>query len=186
MRYGVYRYRKFNEIFETVDNFLELYNENGMPKLLPEANNEYGGDMTTIYYMLLARYGNSPIASSDESQFVNALFLRIFQYAPTWAKKLEVQGRLRALTEEEIKHGAKAIYNHASNPSTAPVTTSTETLGKIDSQSVTSYVKTTMEGYAVLTDLLRTDVTEAFLNRFSSLFNPFVMPDAEAIYCEEE
>lgn len=185
MRYGVYRYRKFNEIFETVDDFLELYNDNGMPKILPVANNQYGGDITTIYHMLLARYGNSPIASSDESQFVNALFLRIFQYAPAWAKKLEVQGRLRALTEEELKAGGKAIYNHAENPSTGPVATSTQTLNKIDSQNVTSYLKTTMEGYAVLTDLLRTDVTEAFLDRFSSLFNPFAMPDAEVLYCEE-
>ena len=186
MRYGVYRYRTFSEIFTEVGVFLDIWTESSYPKIIPEADNEYGADMTTIYYMLLARYANSPIASCDETQFVNRLFLTIFQYAPTWSKRLELQGKLRSLSDDELLKGGKAFYNHANNPSTAPVNDSTEALPKIDDQNVTSYLKSKMEGYSILASLLETDVTKEFLDRFEVLFNPLVMPDYEVCYCEED
>lgn len=186
MRYGVYRYRTFSEIFTELGVFLDIWTESSYPKIIPEADNEYGADMTTIYYMLLARFANSPIASCDETQFVNRLFLTIFQYAPTWAKRLELQGKLRSLSEDELLKGGKAFYNHALNPSTAPVNDSTEALPKIDDQNVTSYIKSKMEGYSILASLLETDVTKEFLDRFEVLFNPLVMPDFEVCYCEED
>lgn len=186
MRYGIYRYRTFSEIFTELGVFLDLWTESKYPKILPEADSEYGADMTTIYYMLLARYANSPIASCDETQFVNRLFLTVFQYGPTWAKRLELQGKLRSLSEPELLKGGQAFYNHANNPSTAPVNDSTEALPKIDSQNVTSYVKSKMEGYSILASLLETDVTKEFLDKFEVLFNPLVMPDFEICYCEEE
>ena len=185
MRYGTYRYRKFNEIFTELGVFLDLWTESSYPKILPSANNEYGADITTIYYMLLARYANSPIASCDETQFVNRLFLTIFQYGPTWAKRLELQGKLRNLSDDELLKGGKAFYNHANNPSTAPVNDSTEALPKIDDQNVTSYLKSKMEGYSILASLLETDVTKEFLDKFEVLFNPLVMPDYELHYIEE-
>lgn len=186
MRYGTYRYRTYSEIFETVNDFIEQYNISTFPKILDVAGSEIGADITTIYYMLFARYANSPIASASEEQFVSRLFLTIFQYAPTWKKRLELQDKLRNLTEDEILKGGKAFYNHANNPSTAPVNDSTEALKKIDDQNVTSYLKSKMEGYSILTSLLETDVTREFLDQFSVLFNPLVMPDYEVCYCEED
>lgn len=186
MRYGIYRYRTFSEIFTELGVFLDIWTESSYPKIIPESDNEYGADITTIYYMLLARYANSPIASCDETQFVNRLFLTIFQYAPTWAKRLELQAKLRGLSEDELLKGGKAFYNHANNPSTSPVNDSTEALRKIDDQNVTSYIKSKMEGYSILASLLETDVTKEFLDRFEILFNPLVMPDSEVLYCGEE
>lgn len=186
MRYGVFRYRKFNEIFTNVNDFIEVYNDSPITKVLPIAGNDYGADATTLYYMLFARYANSPIASSSEEQFVARLMLTIFQYAPTWAKRLEVQNKLRALTDEDLLKGGKAFYNHALNPSTAPVNDTTEALPKIDDQSVTSYLKSKMEGYSMLATLLETDVTREFLDQFEVLFNPLVMPDRPICYCDTE
>lgn len=186
MRYGTYRYRTFIEIFKDVDDFIELYNESKLPKVLPVSQSEIGADITTIYYMLFARYANSPIASASEEQFVTRLFLTIFQYAPTWAKRLELQNKLRNLTEDELLKGGKAFYNHANNPSTAPVNDSTEALPKIDDQNVTSYLKSKMEGYSILASLLETDVTREFLDQFSVLFNQLVMPDYPICYDTEE
>lgn len=186
MRYGTYRYRTFVEIFDNVNTFIDLYNESPIPKVLPVDQSEIGADITTIYYMLFARYANSPIASASEEQFVTKLFLTIFQYAPTWAKRLELQHKLRSLSDEDLLKGGKAFYNHAYNPSTAPVNDSTEALPKIDDQNVTSYLKSKMEGYSILASLLETDVTREFLDQFSVLFNPLVMPDYEVCYCEED
>lgn len=185
MRYGTFRYRKFNEIFTNVNDFIEVYNDSNIPKVLPVEGSEYGADVTTLYYMLYARYANSPIASSDETQFVARLLLTIFQYAPTWSKRLELQNKLRNLTDEDLLKGGKAFYNHALNPSTAPVNDTTEALPKIDDQSVTSYLKSKMEGYSILASLLETDVTREFLDQFEVLFNPLVMPDNPICYCNE-
>lgn len=186
MRYGTYRYRTYSEIFENVNDFIEQYNMSAFPKVLDVSSNKLGADISTIYYMLFARYGQSPIASCSEEQFVSRLFLTIFQYAPTWKRKLELQDDLRNLTEEDLLKGGKAFYNHANNPSTAPVNDSTEALDKIDSQNVTSYLKSKMEGYSILASLLEIDVTKEFLDQFSILFNPLVMPDYELHYCEED
>ena len=185
MRYGTYRYRTFVEIFDNVNTFIELYNESPIPKVLPVAQSEIGADVTTLYYMLFARYANSPIASASEEQFVTKLFLTIFQYAPTWAKRLELQHKLRSLSDEDLLKGGKAFYNHANNPSTAPVNDSTEALPKIDDQNVTSYLKSKMEGYSILSTLLETDVTREFLDQFSDLFNKLVMPDYDVHYIDE-
>lgn len=179
MRYGIYDYRTYSEILPTVDDYLELWAVNRLPKVMTES------EMTTIYFMLLARYANSPIASCDEGQFINQLFLTIFEYAPTWSKKLEIQNRLRELTAEEIKQGGKAVSNHAYNPSTAPIASSTEALPKIDQQNFTSYLKSEMEGMAVLAALLDQDITNDFLDKFGKLFNPWALPNNSAYYCSE-
>lgn len=186
MRYGTFRYRTFSQIMPSKEDFLSLWNESAYPKVLEESGNEYGADMTTIYYMLLSRYAHSPIASLDETQFVNKMFLLIFQHGKTLARKLEVQAKLKALTEEQLVKGGKAFYNHAMNPSTAPVTDTIEALGKIDSQNVTSYVKSVMEGYEQLLALIDDSVVDEFLSRFEVLFNPLVMPDYDLHYIVEE
>ena len=75
--YGNYRTRKFTDIYDNVDDFLQDYSDNGLPMLVDNK------DMTTLFYLLYARYGNSSIASSDENQFKYKLFSLVFQYGPT-------------------------------------------------------------------------------------------------------
>lgn len=186
MRYGTYRYRTYSEIFTSVEDFLEVWDANPLPKVLERSGDELGADMTTLYYMLYARYANSPIASSSEEQFVMKLFLTIFEYGTEWRKKLELQGKLKALTDDELIKGGLAYYNHALNPSTAPVNDSTEALQKIDSQNVTAYKKTKMEAIQNQWALLNSDQTKLFLDKFESLFNPLVMPDYEIHYITED
>lgn len=96
-------------------------------------------DATTLYYLLYARYGNSSIANSDENQFKYKIFSTIYIGGATWAKKQEIQDKLRAMTEDEILAGTKAINNHAYNPQTAPTTDTVEELNYINEQNTTKY-----------------------------------------------
>ena len=114
--YGNYRTRKFTEIYDTVDKFLNDYNTVGIPTTITTDT------ARTLYYLLYARYGNSSIANNDENQFKYKLFSIVFMYAPTWEKRLEIQQTLRELTEDEILKGSKQITNHSYNPSTEPST----------------------------------------------------------------
>ena len=137
-----------------------------------------------IWSLLYSRFANSPIANKDEDQFKNKVFATIFQYAPTWQKELDIQKKLRGMNLDsgDLFLGTKMIYNHAYNPSTEPSTASLEELTKIDDQNTTHYKKGVLEGLNYLDDLLKNDVTEAFMNRFKKLFKQFVTPD----YFEEE
>ena len=143
-------------------------------------------EINLLFYLLYSRYGNNPIANWDVNQFKFKMFTIIFQYGPSWSKRLDIQERLRALNEDDIMKGGKAIYNTAMNPSTAPSTQTLEELTYINSQNTTNYKKSKMEAYAQLWDLIDMDVTSEFLNKFKVCFKTFVMPERPLLYVTDE
>lgn len=175
--FGNYRTKKFCDIYNDVETFLSDYENVGIPNLITTTN------ATTLFYLLYARYGNSTIANFDENQFRYKLFSTIFQYGPTWEKELEIQAELRGLTADEIREGSRAIYNKALNPNTSPTT---EELDYISEQNTTKYKKSKIEGYGLLMELLKRDVTEEFLNKFKKLFISIVEPYKPLFYETEE
>ena len=174
--YGNYRTRKFADIWPSVDTFLKDYQESAIPQKLKTA------DATTLYYLLYARYGNSSIANSDENQFKYKVFSTIYIGGATWAKKQEIQDKLREMTEDEILAGSKAINNHAYNPQTAPTTDTVEELDYINEQNTTKYKKSKLDGYAMLWAILNDGVTERFLREFRYHFLVVVEPQLPLWY----
>lgn len=177
--YGNYRNRKFTDIWEDADNFWEEYNASPI-KGMSET------EIKTIYYLLYARYGNSTIASFDETQFKYGVFSTIFSFGPTWAKRLEIQDELRQLTLDQIQTGSKTIFNQASNPGTAPSTASLSELTYINQQNTATTKRSPIEGYAILVDLLETDVTTQFIGRFAKLFLRVVQPEMPLWFVTED
>ena len=175
--YGNYRQVKFTDVFPDVEKFQGEYND--LPNYLKRIDLE---DTNTIYYLLYARYGNSTIASSDTNQFKYKLWTIVYSYAPAWKKRIEIQDKLLALTDDEIQKGNTTIYNHAFNPSTAPSTETLEELEYINDQSTQKTKRGKMDAYAYLWDLIDTDVTTEFLNRFQSLFLKIVEPELPLWY----
>lgn len=169
----------FSEIWEDKDAFLEDYGDVGIPTTISTSN------ATTLYYLLYARYGNNPIANMDEEQFKYKVMSIIFQYGPTWEKRLAIQQSLRGLSDADLLQGSKAIYNHAYNPSQAPSTSTLTELEYINDQNTTNYKKSKMEAYAQLWDLLAIDVTGEFLSKFQKCFKQFVQPERTFIYVTE-
>ena len=171
--------KKFTDIYEDYDTFKDDYDASALADAISNDNLEI------LYYLLYARYGNNHITNLDENQFKYKLFSIIWQYGPTWEKRLEIQGNLRELTSDQLLEGAKAIYNHAYNPSTTPSTASLTELTYINDQNTTNYKKSKMDAYTQLWNLLATDVTEYFLDRFSVLFKKFISPKTY-LYVEED
>lgn len=160
--------KTFVQIFDTYNKFETAYKASALKNAITDNNLEI------LYYLLYAKYGNNPITNFDENQWKYKVFGVIFQYGPTWEKKLAIQATLRGLNETQIKTGmARAIsntgtvgntgsntynnltsadsgsdvHNHAYNPSTAPSTQSTTELDYINEQHVDKYGKTnTMSG----------------------------------------
>ncbi|MBR3617356.1 MAG: hypothetical protein IKN46_01635 [Acholeplasmatales bacterium] len=177
-----YDTKLFCEIFEDVNEFLDFYNDeiDASIKVFDSTDSTDLNTLKRIYYLLYARYGNNPIANYDEFQFAYKLFTVIFQYGPTWAKRLDVQEKLRNLTDDQLRMGSKAVFDHAYNPTEMP--SSDGELSYINEQNKTKYTKSPLEGYAILEELLRADVTNDFLAKFQKLFKQFVRPEKTWIY----
>ena len=179
-----YNTQLFTDVYGEVNDFVYDYNNCGFPKTIDPEN------VATIYYLLYAKFGNSPIANLDVNQFKYKVFATIWQYGPTWESRLGIQEKLRDLlksgNEADLLKGTKAIYNHALNPETLPKTGDLDELDYINEQNTTNYKKSKMDAYGQLWDLLATDVTEWFLSRFDNLFNRFVKPVRHMIYATDE
>lgn len=72
-----YDTKLMTEIWDNAADFVADYKTAGIPATITDAN------ATTLFYLLYARYGNSPIANYDEEQFKYKVFSVIFQYGPT-------------------------------------------------------------------------------------------------------
>lgn len=177
--YGSYRQKKFTDVYESVEDFLADYKGCGIPTTISD------NSVQTLFYLLYGSYGNDIVASSDINRFKYKLFSIVFQYAPNWERQLEIQSKLRGLTEDDIRLGSRQIYNTAQNPSTEPSTDTTDELQYINNQNVTKNQRGVLEGYATLLSLLRTDVTQEFLNRFRKLFLTIVQPEEPLLYITE-
>lgn len=173
----------FTEVWDDVDEFLEDYQhvgEDGIPVTISTTN------ATTLFYLLYARYGNNPIANFDINQFKFKIFSIIFQYGPVWEKKLDIQTKVRGLTDADLLTGSKAIYNQALNPGTTPSTTTTEELTYINAQNTSNIKRGKLEAYELQWSMLDDTLTNNFLDKFSICFKKFVSPENPLLYITEE
>ena len=177
--------KTFCEIYSNYDDFKDDYDalialvSGGIQPLT--ANN-----VRATFYLLYARYGNTPIVNYDVTQWKMKIMAIIATYGPVWEKKKAIQVNLRNLTEAELLQGAKQIYNHAFNPSTEPSTTELEELTHINDQNVTNNKKSKMEAYSILWANLHVDATDEYINKFKNCFSRFVGDQYPIIYIEED
>lgn len=177
--YGNYRQVKFTDVYPDVATFLAEYNSNGIKTTISQDS------ATTLYYLLYSRFGNSVIASSDTNRFKYDVWGTIFSYGPTWEKRLEIQEKLRGLSDDELFTGATQIFNHAYNPGTAPSTSTLDELTAINEQNTNKNKKDKLNAYAMLMSLLEIDVTQQFLDKFKKLFLTVVQPELPLWYATE-
>lgn len=176
----------FLEIYPESANFIADYKACEIPTTISEDN------LKILYFTLVGRKGNDSILSNSIGQFKYQLFTLIWQYGPYWEKQLEIQGKLRGLTEAEILDGSTQQYNSAANTAT-PISQDaakhTGTLSKaelpyVNSQEATLNTRSKVDGYGLFGNVLKTDVSQRFFNEFDKLFqfmsSPFVL-----LYCDE-
>ena len=165
--------RTFKDIFPDKETFAAMYNDSGFA-----VSGNTVSNIDLVYSLLYARYANSTIASISEEQFAYKVFSTIFAYGPAWESKLKLQEEIRKLVDDpdKLTEGAFAIYNHSYNPSVAPETTSDMVLKTINDQNTSRFKKGKLDAFAMATEILKTDVTEAFVGKFKKLFITVVEP----------
>lgn len=173
----------FTDIWDNVEDFKSDFQDSPFNDSIKDGSVTGQPDnVSLVFYLLYARYGNNPIANLDETQWKFKIFSTIFQYGPSWEKRLDIQKKLRELSDADLLAGSKAIHNTALNPSTSPSTGSLDELTYINSQNTTNYKKSKMEAYAQLWELINTDVTEDFLNKFKKCFKIFVSSEQPLLF----
>lgn len=191
--YGSSRTRKFADIFPDFETFQTAWNNTtfsqqavALSQTIPEG--EGPQNLMLIYELLLARYANSTIASSDENRFMLQCMATIFQYAPAWIKRLEIQHTLHEMdiNSEEFLRGSSMINNISLNPSEDPGTDTMDALSTINQQNINTQKRDKFKALAILEELLKTDITGAFLDKFRSLFRVIVAPQRPLFYTTEE
>lgn len=178
----MYNHKRFSEIFETEQSFIEDEIASHYPTSLTE------DEKKMIFWLLYAEYGQSVITNESVTQFKARLYSTIWKYAPELIKKQEIQKRLRELTENNgLLDGAKAINNAALNPEDIGTgTQSLEEINFINEQRTTNYKKNRLEAYAELWSMLDSNLTNEFLSKFKTLFLLVVRPQRTYIYEDEE
>lgn len=171
---------KFTDVFPDYDTFRDEFLR------IPFYQSITTDSAETLYYLLYGRYGNSTIINFDLNQFKFKLFSIVFQYGPSWEKRLDIQKKVRNLTEDELLSNGKIISNLAQNPQTLPGTGSDEELSYINQQSVSKQKKSKLEAYALQWEMIANDVTEDFIVRFEVLFKKVVTPVNPLLYATEE
>lgn len=182
MLLNMYETKTFSQVFERQEDFVSML------------KNDFGGyaknsitdeNKEALYWLLYSRYGNNPIINLSENVFKSKLTAIVFQKGPTWQKRVKIQDDIRGLTHDQLKQGAITISNSALNPETEPGTQDTDELSYVNSQNVNKSKRSDLDAYSFLMDLLKTDVTESFIDSFSVLFSKFVAPDITHIYVDD-
>ena len=157
-----YDTKLFTDIWDNATDFIYDYTHVGIPTTISNTN------ATTLFYLLYARYGNNPIANYDQTQFKYKLFSIIFQYGPTWEKRLSIQETLRGLQLEDLltDGGLSELFGHQGANSSSK-TDSTNSTRTIDNDT------TSTGSVTVDTDSDNTDVK-------NHAFNPSSAPAVDA------
>ena len=176
----------FSDLWSTEEEFVNSYKEVGFPQTFEGGNYVTDEDLKLIWLLLLGRFADSTIKPFNTYGAFHVRFMsRVWQHAPAWKKNLEIQDKLRSLSLEDgsdIYKGGSAIYNTAMNPSTQPGTGTDQELNFINNQNVTKHKKSKLEGLAMLSDLLKNDVTEQSLKRFDDFFKTIIYTGRTLLY----
>lgn len=70
----------FTDVWNDVNEFKTEFTESPFNGAISALNPD---NLSLLFYLLYARYGNNPIANRDVNQFKYKLFSIIFQYGPT-------------------------------------------------------------------------------------------------------
>ena len=171
-----YDTKLMTEIWDDAASFVYDYKHVGIPTSISDAN------ATTLFYLLYARYGNTPIANYDEEQFKYKIFSVIFQYGPTWEKRLAVQGILRDMSLADLVDDGQLqelfVGSGSNNTTSYGTTGNTRTLNTQESNTGTQEVAHTGSVGVVHDNDVQNSGNDTTINNHA--FNPGTTPAVDA------
>lgn len=171
-------YKRMCDVFPDTDSFIQYYHDCGLDITISD------NSARNLYGLLMSRYSESHYYGSED-MFKLRVMSTIYQYGSAWEARLDIQKKIKSLTEEEILRGDIQINNQAAHPSTENTNTDTfKPLEYIDNQNASTTTRSKLAAYSLQYNQIVTDVTEEFLDKFKKLFRKIIAnPD---LYYETE
>lgn len=167
--------RTMLDLWESVDKFKADLNGIYSP-LKPSDISDT--TIATTYFMLIGRYGDSPILGYvDEPRWKMRFFTCYREYTPEWEVKDSLQKEVRGMSLDDISEGRLSIFNTALNPNTEPKDTDLKELTYINSQNTTRQQLNRLDALMKKWEALDSSIDENYLNHFSKLFSKFATAD---------
>lgn len=157
--------KNLSDIFPDYESFLETYTGSGLPNRFKDLD-----FLKTIYFVLMGEYAASSIAAMSEDLFRVRFLTLVHSYGPQLERELQIQDDLLKMSTEELMVSSKAVYNTALNPSEAPSTDTIDELPYINQQNTTKHVRSKLDAYMMLEELLNDNLIKDFIKRFDHLF----------------
>lgn len=157
--------KTLSDIFPDYESFLETYTGSGLPNRFKDLD-----FLKTIYFILMGEYSNSSIKAMSEDLFRVRFLTLVHAYGPQLERELQIQDDLLKMSTEELMISSKAIFNTALNPSEAPSTDTIDELPYINQQNTTKHVRSKLDAYMLLEELLNDNLIKDFIKRFDHLF----------------
>ena len=172
---------RFTEVFTSVDTFITSFRESP----LNDANLT-DETLKKVFYELVARYGDSYFKSTNDYRNKLKTFSILSNEGVVYQKKLEIQKNLINLTLQELMDDGVSISNYAENPGDEATTTidayeGEDFLKYVNNQSVNKAKSNKLNAYKSQLYAIR-DVTTAFIERFSELFETILWSSYLPIY----
>lgn len=157
--------KTLSQIYPEYDVFAADYLDSGLPNRFKDTD-----FLKTIYFVLMGEYAHSSIMAMSEDLFRARFLTMIHGYGPQLERELKMQDTLLQMDDAELMVSSKAIYNSSLNPSTAPTTDTLDELPTINQQNTTKHVRSKLDAYEYLGNLLDDDLISKFIKRFNKLF----------------
>lgn len=171
-------YQRFCDAFPSTQDFIDYYNNCGIEKTISETS------LRNLYALLMARYSENHYYGTQDLFKLSTMSV-IFQYGPAWEARLEIQKKIRDLSEAEIQSGDVNIQNQAANPSTENTGSNVfDPLSYINNQNASTITRSKLAAYSLKYNQIVSDVTEEFLVKFKPLFRKIAANPA--LYYEQE
>lgn len=180
----------FDEIFKDNTSFVKELTENpAYSDMLTYYSVGDAAYLNVVYLLLSSRYDGWSIAANSVSRFKLNLVERICSYGPTHKKKLEIQKKVRELSDAELQWGAQEIRNTAVNPETQPGESENGAPARIDfinGQNTSYHKRAPIDALMYQYNLLDKDLNGEFIEVFKPLFAKFIVkPIKYANYQED-
>lgn len=174
--FGTYNTMTFADVWDNPTSFRDDVTSCGMT-----VDDYLSEQLTNLYFLLYARYGNKHFANMDINQSKYKVFSTIWMYGPSWAKELDLQNQLRNLTDDELATGNVTLNNTVLNEGTV-VNDPTKMLDRLNDQRASVTQRGRIERINSVLMLLKDDVTEKFLDRFKPIFAIVTTPANDLLY----
>lgn len=139
--------------------------------------------VATTLYMLMGRYGDSPVLGyEDEGRWKLRFFTVYMSETPDWEVKTDIQKAVREMSADDIAKGDLNIFNAALNPNTDPSDTELTELTYINSQNTSRRTLNKLDALLSKADALDSSINDRYLNKFSKLFSRFVLTSPTYLY----